>query len=235
MNQASDFTMIPALPRRGLRGYAHWTRFFPVVVLLVVIVFEGLTLDYRVSPSALTIGLAVLSLMLPPRQILLWAAVFFVPVLGTLLLIPNAGVPEQLPVVILRSVAYIVVVIMAFGVSRYRQRSERQIRSLALLFDSLRTPIVVSDHDGNITFANRACCELLGCSLQEAKDSTFFSLFSHPDHRGKSIEAYLGYFEGAPQGSMDMVLSVRGTGKNVKAVGSVLEIDGSRLLVSQLV
>ncbi len=227
--------MISAQSRQGLRGHAHWTRLFPVVVLLVVFVFEGLTSGYRVSPSALTIGLALLSLMLPPRQIIFWAVVFFVPVLGTLLLIPNAGVPEQLPVVILRSAAYVVVVIMAFGVSRYRERSEKQIRSLMSLFDSLRTPIVVSDRDGNITFANRACCELLGCSLQEAKDSTFFSLFSHPDHRGKSIEKYLGYFEGAPHGTIEMVLSVRGQGRNVNAVGSVLEIDGSKLLVSQLV
>lgn len=235
MSKTPDSTMIPDLSRQSALGDARWTRFFPVVVLLVVFAFEGLTSGFRVSPSALTIGLALLSLMLPPRLILLWAAVFFVPVLGTLLLIPNAGVPEQLPVVILRSAAYIVVVILAFGVSRYREMAEKQIRSLELLFDSLRTPIVVSDRDGNITFANRACCELLECSLQEAQDSTFFSLFSHPDHRGKSIEKYLDYFERAPQGVIEMILSVKGTGRNVGAVGSVLEIDGSKLLVSQLV
>ena len=40
--------------------------------------------------------------------------------------------------------------------------------------------------------------ELLGSSLQDIKASTFFSLFAHPEQRGKSIEQYLAHFENTP-------------------------------------
>jgi PAS domain S-box-containing protein len=81
------------------------------------------------------------------------------------------------------------------GLSRYRWNSERRFQGLLSLFDSLKAPIVVSDIDGRISYANRACCELVGRSLEELQALDFFAVFSEAGERGKRIEKYLAYFE----------------------------------------
>jgi len=220
------------------RSKPHESWRFHLLLLLVVaavILLEFETPTLRVTPSLLTMCLATFSLFLTPRQVVGWGLVLAVPVVGSLLLISNAGVPEQPAVVVLRSAAFVVVAVMAYGLSRYRLRSQTQVNSLLSLFDGLRSPLVISDADGTINFANRSCCELLGCTLEQAKDSTFFSLFSHPDHRGRSIEQYLGYFGRDPATEIEMTLSVRGSAINIKSICSLIEIDGRKLLVSQLV
>lgn len=218
----------PAWLGPGVRPVLPW------MILACTLLIEVATPGVRVTPSLLTIGLAVLSLFLPPRRIVLWAVVMFFPVLWALLFMSNAGVPDPATVVVLRSLAYVVVGVMAYSLSSHREKSEHQVRDLVNLFDSIRTPIVVSDVDGNINFANRVCCELLGSSLQDIKDSTFFSLFAHPEQRGKAIEQYLTYFENTPKGAIEMTLSVRGSQQSFKSVGSIFELDGRKLLVSQL-
>jgi PAS domain S-box-containing protein len=93
--------------------------------------------------------------------------------------------------------------------SRYRWDSERRLEGLLALFDSLKTPILVSDNDGNINFANRACCELLDRGAEEIKDTNFFSVFSQPDQRGQSIERYLKLFEKDVNQSSLMTVSIQ--------------------------
>lgn len=211
-----------------------WVQMLPVLVVAAVLLLEFGTPTLRVAPSLLTVSLAVFALFLKPREVIGWGLALLVPVVGSLLLISNAGVPEQPAVVALRTAAFLVVAIMAFGLSRYRLQSQNQVNSLVTP-DGLWTPLAVSEANGNINFANRSGCNLLGCTLRQAKDSTLFSLLSHPDRRGRSIEHYLGHFEGEPAAEIEMTLSLRGSPKKVKSIGSIIEIDGRKLLVSQLV
>jgi PAS domain S-box-containing protein len=104
------------------------------------------------------------------------------------------------------------------------------------LFDSLQTPIVVSDIDGIIKFANRACCELLGRSVEEIKDTNFFAVFSQPDRRGQSIENYLKRFDQDANQSTSMTVSIQdAAGGNVLRANCVsMQWDHQRLLVTQL-
>jgi len=107
---------------------------------------------------------------------------------------------------------------------------------LVALFDSLKTPIIVSDIDGNINFVNRACCELLGRDAAEIKDTNFFSVFSQPEQRGQSIERYLRLFQMVPRGKETIAVSVRSGSveRSIQATCSLLETEGRTLLVSQL-
>jgi PAS domain S-box-containing protein len=107
---------------------------------------------------------------------------------------------------------------------------------LLALFDSLQTPIVVSDIDGNIKFANRACCEVLGRSAEEIKDTNFFSVFSQPDRRGQSIEDYLKRFDQDANQSSSMSVSIQNAtgGKMLHANCVSMQWDHQRLLVTQL-
>jgi PAS domain S-box-containing protein len=110
------------------------------------------------------------------------------------------------------------------------------LEGLLALFDSLQTPIVVSDIDGNIKFANRACCDLLGRSAEEIKDTNFFAVFSQPDRRGQSIEDYLKRFDQNAARSAPMSVSIQNTaGEKVLRANCVsMHWDHQRLLVTQL-
>jgi PAS domain S-box-containing protein len=125
---------------------------------------------------------------------------------------------------------------VAVGLSRYRWDAERRFEGLLALFDSLKTPLVVSDIDGNINFANRACCELLGREAAEIKDTNFFSVFSQPDQRGQSIERYLTLFDKEVDQISTMTVNVQNeSGKSTRtATCATLKWDHHKLLVTQL-
>ena len=218
------------------RKAPRWLVAVPFVVVLAVFLLEFETPGIRVTPSLLTIALAVFALFLSPRAVLWWAIALFVPVVSALAFVPNNGVYETPTFVALRSAAYIAVAWVAVGLSWYRWDSERRLEGLLALFDSLQTPIVVSDIDGNIKFANQACCELLGRSAEEIKDTNFFSVFSQPDRRGQSIEDYLKRFDQDANQSSSMSVSIQNAtgGKMLHANCVSMQWDHQRLLVTQL-
>jgi PAS domain S-box-containing protein len=219
------------------RKAPRWLLAVPFVVVLAVFLIEAGTSGIRVTPSLLTIALAVFALFLSPRAVLWWAIGLFVPIVLALAFVPNNGIYEVPAFVALRSAAYIAVASVAVGFSRFRWESERRLEGMLALFDALKTPIVVSDIDGNINFANQACCELLARNSSEIKDTNFFSVFSQPDQRGQSIEGYLKCFEKAANVSSSMMVSVQKVGGEMthNANCFTMEWDKRRLLVTQLV
>ena len=208
----------------------------PLVVVLVVFLLEFETPGIRITPSLLTIALAIFALFLSAQAVLRWALILFVPVVLTLMFVPNNGVYETPGFVVLRSAAYLTVAWIAVVLSRYRSDAEQRLQGLLFLIDSLRTPIVVSDADGNMTFANRACCDLLGRSATEIKDTNFLSVFTQPSQRGRAIENYLQLFERPVDVSFVMTFRIPGEspGEERKATCSILRWDHRRLLVTQL-
>ena len=218
------------------RKERRWLGAVPFVAVVAILLLEYETPGLRVTPSLLTIALAFFALFLSPRAVFWWAVALFVPVVLSLIIIPNSGVRESMALVALRSAAYVAVASVAVGLSRYRWDSEQRLQGLLALFDSLQTPIVVSDVDGNINFANYACCKLLGRSVQEVKDVNFFSVFTQPDQRGKSIERYLKMFDLQPDRNATMTVSVPvgSESQELAATCSILQWDSRRLLVTQL-
>jgi PAS domain S-box-containing protein len=214
----------------------RWLGAVPFVVVIAILPLEYETPGLWVMPSLLTIALAFFALFLSPRAVFWWAVALFVPGVLTVIMIPNIGVKESMALVVLRSAAYVAVAWVAVGLSRYRWDSEQRLQGLLALFDSLQTPIVVSDVDGNINFANRACCELLGRSVEEVKEANFFSVFTQPDQRGKSIERYLKMFDLQPDRNATMTVSlpVGSKSRELAATCSILQWDSRRLLVTQL-
>jgi PAS domain S-box-containing protein len=143
---------------------------------------------------------------------------------------------ESLAFVALRSAAYIAVAWVAVGLSRYRWDSERRSEGLLALFDSLQTPIVVSDIDGNIKFANRACRDLLEYSAEALKEMNFFSVFSQPDQRGQAIELYLKLFDSEISRSSSITVRVQKEGGETSRGATCISMkwDKQKLLVTQI-
>lgn len=218
------------------RGSPRWLGVIPFVALAAVLLLEVETVNIRVTPSLLTIALAIFSVFLTPRAVFWWAALISVLVVATLIFVPNNGVYETPAFVVLRSMAYFAVAIVAVALSRYRRDSEAKLKGLMELFDSLKTPIVVSDIDGNINFANQACCEVLGRSAEEIKDTNFFSVFSQPDQRGQSIDRYLKLFNNDPGRSSELMVSIaHAPNKALRHANCfTMQWDHRKLLVTQL-
>jgi len=208
----------------------------PFAILLSVAFLELETPSLRVTPSLLTIALAVIALFLRPQAVLLWSFLLLIPVVFTLIYVPSSGVYESGSMIFLRVTAYLAVAVLAFGYSRRRDNAERQLYSLLAVFDALGTPIAVSDADGAIAFVNRACCQLLGRSEPELKDTNFFSVFAQPDVRGKAIGNYLKMFELPPGETAYSKVTVTrdGADRTLEAKCSLLQFEKSKLLVMQL-
>lgn len=220
-------------PRSGRHNLSG---LLPVLILAVALILEVATTGLRITPALLTVGLAAMAPLLAPRQILVWSLIFFGATLASLLFVYNGDQPDLPSVVVLRSVAFLVVAVLAYKISCFQEASVQQAKGLLQLFDSLRSPIVISDTDGNITFANRACCDLVGLSKQELMSSTFSSLFSLPESRGRSIEQYLSLFDSHQPPRSRIHLAVRDKDGYTNLTGSctMLEVNGASLLVTQL-
>jgi PAS domain S-box-containing protein len=214
----------------------RWVILVPLVVVLAVLLLEYESPGLRVTPSLLTIALAIFALFLSAQAVFRWALILFVPVVLTLIFVPNNGVYETPAFVALRSAAYLTVAWIAVVLSRYRSDAEQRLHGLLCLFDSLKSPIVVSDADGNLTFANRACCDLIGRSAAEIKDTNFYSAFMQSEQRGRAIENYLQLFHRPVDESFVMTIRMPGEtpSEERKATCSILRWDHRRLLVTQL-
>ena len=65
----------------------RWLVVVPFVAVFAALLIEIETPGIRVTPSLLTIALAIFALFLSPRAVLWWAVILFFPVVLTLLLV----------------------------------------------------------------------------------------------------------------------------------------------------
>ena len=72
--------------------------------------------------------------------------------------------------------------------------------------------------DGNINFADRACCQLLSRSVEEVKDVNFFWVLTQPDRSA----------------TMMVSVPVGSNSRELAATCSISQWDSQRLLVTQL-
>ncbi len=212
------------------------TLIVPLVVAVGVLLVEYATPTIRVTPSLLTIALVAFSLLMGPRAVAVWGAILLAPVVLTLAYISNTGVPEPTTFVVLRTLAYVAVAVLAVGMSEYRVRAERHLSSLLELLDALKTPIIVSDIDGRIEFANQACCQLVGITLEELQQLDFFQVFAVSGERGKYIDRYLALFGTGPNegAELEINLGSKGSERIYHATCSMIVEGKRKLLVSQI-
>ena len=215
---------------------ATWRNVVPLAVSLAVILAEFGTPDIRITPSLLTISLAAFSLFLRPQAIIVWSAALLVPVVASLIFIPTSGVFEDPVVITLRVAAFLVVAALAYGLARGREKARKQIRDLVSLLDALRNPVMVSDIDGLVLYANRHCCEILGQTDRDVIHANFFSLFGFTEPISKTVEKYVTiFFQTANHHSpIKLEINALGEAKWYEADCSVLEIDETPYMISQI-
>ena len=214
---------------------APWRNIVPLAVSLAVILAEFGTPSIRITPSLLTISLAAFSLFLRPRAIIVWSTALLGPVVASLIFIPTGGVFEEPVVIALRVAAFVVVAGLAYGLARTREKARKQVRDLVSLLDALRNPVMVSDIDGLVLYANRPCCEILGQTDRDVIHANFFSLFGFTEPISKTVEKYVTiFFQAASHSPIKLEINALGEAKWYEADCSVLEIDETPYMISQI-
>lgn len=211
---------------------------FPFVLLAIVITLEVLTPSIRVTPSLLMVGLALCALMLPPRAVLIWTIILFAPFVLSLIYVRNAATVNPVLYLTIRSLAFLTVGILAVAVSVYRRNIAKDFNSLLLVFDSLHSPLIISDVDGTIRLVNRACCQLLKLPAETIRDFNYFSFFTDPAKRGHAIQTYISLFEGTvePENLITtLVFRFNGEQRNYSAHIGLLVLGQQKLMLTQLV
>jgi len=217
------------------QNISRWWQVVPLVVVAGVLLAEVGTPAIRITPSVLTVALAIFSLFLRPRTIVIWAAVLVIPVLGSLLLIPTNGVYEATAVVALRTIAFLVVAGLAYSLARTRDAARRQVTDFVALLDALRTPVLVSDIDGTILYANEPMCDAIGREAEDVKNSSFVGHFFFGSSLSDDLDQYTDMFLGKSEaGRTKKNLSLRSGNMSYSADCSVLEIGGITYLLIQL-
>jgi PAS domain-containing protein len=208
---------------------------FPLLVVAGVLLAEVGTPAIRITPSVLTVALAIFSLFLSPRAILVWTAVLVLPVLGSLVFISSSGVFDPPAVIALRTVAFLVVAGLAYSLARSRDTARRQVTDFVALLDALRTPVLVSDIDGTVLYANEPMCDAIGREAEDVKDSSFVRHFSFGSSPSDDLDQYTDMFLGKSEaGRTKETLSLRSGNMSYNADCSVLEIGGIPYLLVQL-
>jgi PAS domain-containing protein len=217
------------------QSVSRWWQIFPLVIVAGVLLAEVGTPAIRITPSVLTVALAIFSLFLQPRTIVIWAAVLVIPVLGSLLLIPTNGVYEAAAVVALRTIAFLVVAGLAYSLARTRDAARRQVTDFVALLDALRTPVLVSDIDGTVLYANEPMCDAIGREAEDVKNSSFVRHFSFGSSPSEDLDQYTDLFFGkSDAGRSKENLSLRSGNMSYSAECSVLEIGDIPYLLLQL-
>jgi PAS domain-containing protein len=217
------------------QNVSRWWQVFPLLVVAGVLLAEVGTPAIRITPSVLTVALAIFSLFLRPRAILVWTAVLILPVLGSLVFVSSSGVFDPPAVIALRTVAFLVVAGLAYSLARSRDTARRQVTDFVALLDALRTPVLVSDIDGTILYANEPMCDATGREAEDVKDSSFVRHFSFGSSLSDDLDQYTDLFLGKSEaGRTKENLSLRSGNMSYSADCSVLEIGGITYLLIQL-
>ncbi|WP_237763879.1 PAS domain-containing protein [Terrimicrobium sacchariphilum] len=188
----------------------------------------------RVTPSLTLIVVAVLSLVLSRKEVAIWATIFLIPIIWSLTSPLSGQTPEKEPVIALRLITYAIGSGMAVAISSFKEYWENQFVNLLKIFDHIPVPLLVSDIDGAILFANRAACKILQTSLPEITSTMYFSLFSDQTNRGRQIEHYLSVFASANEiETLDLLVHSDGKPERRSARCFPVKIGTASYLITQ--
>ncbi|GAT31751.1 PAS fold [Terrimicrobium sacchariphilum] len=206
----------------------------PLLLEVAVLTAEIVTHEMRVTPSLTLIVVAVLSLVLSRKEVAIWATIFLIPIIWSLTSPLSGQTPEKEPVIALRLITYAIGSGMAVAISSFKEYWENQFVNLLKIFDHIPVPLLVSDIDGAILFANRAACKILQTSLPEITSTMYFSLFSDQTNRGRQIEHYLSVFASANEiETLDLLVHSDGKPERRSARCFPVKIGTASYLITQ--
>jgi len=172
----------------------------PMAYLLVVLLLDLEMSRTTVTPLFGIIGLLVFSFRLRPSVMAFWAAVYSVVVTLSFMnsyvfhLLNREAAPMDDLTPIVRSATFVAGAILSVLYCRLQDRLKLSNAGLTQMLEKVPVPVITSDQDGVIHFANEAAASVAGLPSGELKGKSFFDLFADKNRQGATIADYLRRF-----------------------------------------
>lgn len=203
--------------------------FFPWLALSIlgVVGIEHITTlifgDLTLAPPLSIVCLCILAIFFSWRQVLfagpIFALVTYYLILGT----------AYYPAV--RAISVILAGVLAAWAARQKGLIESHAREVETILQTLPTPWIMSDHNGNITRLSNQAVSLFGIASKDAVGTSYFAFFNPVSGKGEFIRKYLDAFESSSPSQLALSLS-KDPLQKVVANFFCLECDEGRRLLT---
>lgn len=206
----------------------------PSAYLTLVLWFDSVMTRSTVTPLFGIIGLLFFSFRLTPAAMAWWASVYSLTVVVIFMnhvllqFLDRGTAPGDDLTPLLRSATFVTAAVLATLFCRVQHRLRQGNAGLTQILEKIPVPVITSDQDGRIRFANGAAASVAGLSSPELLGRSFFDLFADKDRQGATIADYLRRFA-TPHVGQPMALKCRGT--RYLGTTQVMGATGQRLLL----
>jgi len=228
----TDMSRRPDAPKRILRDI------LPAIYLVLVLVADHFSFTTTITPICCVLGLSVMAFHYSPKAMIFWGIVFWVVVAGIL------GIPRiffifdfrnqhfDLPTNLLRGSGFGITAFICFYISLSLNRLEKKHTELLEILSLVPEPILTSDINGKIRYANRTTIAILGLPMNLEKCASYFDLLAPRAKKGATIARYLKNIESPKSGHEVIELEINGT--PVKAMTRRLKTNHEAFLMTML-
>jgi PAS domain-containing protein len=220
----------PAPPNPGA-GETLWLPLLAASALFLV--------DFYLIPGIFALPLLLLILLiflafrLPAWTVAAWTVIFAIVVL----IIRLSPIQEAITLPALKPYTLTAVFLTGGAGSilfaAYRRRLEMGHDALFRIISGLPLAVIVSDISGRILLLNEQAQQVLKNHIADPAGVSFFSTFVSPSDQGKTVAAYISYFDPAHVGTVTTVLRTRGAPELIlHAAITVVAIGNQRYAIT---
>ena len=177
----------------------------PLLYIVLVPCADHFSPGTTITPALSTLGLLFMSFWLPTSWMIFWVLVYTGLVFGvfhnqTIYDFANRAtfLPHDFSFNI-RIISFFSVGLFCIAFSVLLNRSRRTSRELHEILSSIPDPLVTSDAEGRILFANSRMLEKVGLKEHELRGEIYFDRFAPKERQGAIISNYLQRFEGCKE------------------------------------
>jgi len=184
----------------------------PLVYLILVLVLDFFTPHSTITPLFAIIGLLVFSFGMAPGLMLFWACFYSLVVVSIFLdpsffhLLNRESPAGDEFTGYVRSATFLVGATLAILLCIVQSRLKQSNLGLIQMLEKLPIPVITSDQDGKIHFANLRAASILGLSSKDLEGKSYFDILADKDRQGATIAAYLRIFQSQSDNNETLLL-----------------------------
>jgi hypothetical protein len=196
-------------PLKDSRSRIYLETLLPLIFGAAVIFIDSLITSTTITPFALSLGLLLMAFYVSPRLIYFWSfiyitiivLIFFNPVLGKLIVqntnsMPNPNIPFDRYTPYFRVAHAACTAILACFLCYFLNKLRALLWEERNIVGSVPLPVITSDFNGNIRYANTQAMSLLNLSSHVPINASYFDLLAPKDQHGPFIAEYFKRMDG---------------------------------------
>lgn len=211
----------------------------PFGYLLLVLTLDFVTPKTVLTPLFGIVGLLVFAYCLRPGWMFFWSFLYSIMV-TTLFVSPNLYAffnkeisPTDFLTPYVRSATFVAGAALSASLCTALWRARAMNDDLREMLEKLTLPVITSNHDGRITFLNRAAMDALGWEGDHDRAISYFDALAPKGVQGELIASYLRRFEQGNAGELPP-LDLECSGRRCRGFTRLMRSKSPRVLMTML-